>query len=72
MKNLQRSTFALSILIALLVAGCASDYTEGLDGRECKDSAGIVWRMNHRLGDLYAPKKIDIEEAKRIADKYGN
>ncbi len=62
----KKTTWLAVCLTALLVAlcGCSSDYTEGVEGTYFKTSSGDIFVLEHGIGDLYAPKKVDIKKIK--------
>jgi hypothetical protein len=76
MMKLKRYMWLAICSTVLLVAGCASDYTDGADGEIIVLSDGRAFELTHKLGDTYGLIKINKEELEdklnKINKKLGN
>jgi len=70
-KSAKMLAICLTVLLVALT-GCSSSYTEGVEGSYCKTPSGDIYTLEHRVGDLYAPIKVDVDELKNTLDKARN
>lgn len=70
--NFKSAKMLAICLTVLLVALTGCSYTGGVEGAYCKTSSGDIYTLEHRVGDLYAPIKVDVEELKSTLDKARN
>jgi len=68
MKNLKRSAFGLSFLIALLCLQGCGDSEKKLDGQIVKTADGRFFTIHHNVGDNYFVRPVDTDKAKITAE----
>ena len=50
------------VSIAMFSSGCGSQRTQDLDGTVMKDKEGNLYRLEHRIGDTFFVKTIEVDD----------
>jgi len=64
-KQMTKLATAIAVIsICLLSNGCASKKKAGFDGKVLRDAEGSFYKLEHRIGDCFFVKKIDVDSIK--------